>query len=160
MPNTQQNNKIEDANKEIILLQDLLKKNEKSLNQFRNKVIEIGRIRVKKGQRTNLSQTKKILNIVKNIFQNKIKQIKENANLLQNTLAHVKKRKRLFKKGLKKIAKMQNLSQNEFNQIAEMHGQSRDELERIAKIRRIKNYEEMTKDELIISLLKSKQRIA
>ena len=55
---------------------------------------------------------------------------------------------------------MQNLSQNEFNQIAEMHGQSRDELERIAKIRRIKNYEEMTKDELIISLLKSKQSTA
>ena len=55
---------------------------------------------------------------------------------------------------------MQNLSQNEFNQIAEMRGQSRDELERIAKIRRIKNYEEMTKEELIIFLLKSKQSIA
>ena len=40
-----------------------------------------------------------------------------------------------------------------------MRGQSRDELERIAKIRRIKNYEEMTKEELIISLLKSKQSI-
>ena len=51
---------------------------------------------------------------------------------------------------------MQNLSQNEFNQIAEMRGQSRDEVEQIAKIRRIKNYEEMTKEELIISLLKSK----
>ena len=55
---------------------------------------------------------------------------------------------------------MQNLSQNEFNQIVEMHGQSRDELERIAKIRRIKNYEEMTQDELIISLLKSTQSTA
>ena len=43
---------------------------------------------------------------------------------------------------------------------AEIHGQSRDELERIAKIRRIKNYEEMTKEELIISPLKSKQSIA
>ena len=122
--------------------------------------MQIGRIRVKKGQKTNLSQTKKIQNIVKNIFQNKIKQIKKNANLLQNTLGHVKKRKRLFQKGLKKIAKMLNLSQNELNQIAEMRGQSRDELERIAKIRKIKNYEEMTKEELIISLLKSKQSIA
>ena len=55
---------------------------------------------------------------------------------------------------------MRNLSQNKFNQIAEMRGQSQDELERIAKIRRIKNYEEMTKEELIISLLKSKQSIA
>ena len=42
---------------------------------------------------TNLSQTKKIQNIVKNIFQNKIKQMKKNANLLQNTLTYVKKRK-------------------------------------------------------------------
>ena len=55
---------------------------------------------------------------------------------------------------------MQNLSQNEINQITEMRGQSRDELERIVKIRRIKNYEEMTKEELIISLLKPKQSIA
>ena len=55
---------------------------------------------------------------------------------------------------------MQNLSQNEFNQIAEIRGQSRDELEIIAKTRRIQNYEEMTKEELIISLLKSKQSIA
>ena len=122
--------------------------------------MKIGRIQVKQGQMTNLSQTKKIQNVVKNIFQNKIKQIKKNANLLQNTLANVKKRKRLFEKGLKKIAKMQSLSQNEFNQIAEMRRQSRDELERIAKIGRIKNYEEMTKEQLIISLLRSKQSIA
>ena len=55
---------------------------------------------------------------------------------------------------------MQNLSQNEFNQIAVMRGLSRDELEQIAKIRRIKNYEDMKKEDLIISLLKSKQSIA
>ena len=55
---------------------------------------------------------------------------------------------------------MQNFSQNEFNQIAEMRCQSQDELGRTAKIRRIRNYEGMTKEELIISLLKSKQSIA
>ena len=54
---------------------------------------------------------------------------------------------------------MQNLSQNELNQIEEIRDQSRGEFERIAKIRRIKNYEEMSKEELIISLLKSKQSI-
>ena len=70
------------------------------------------------------------------------------------------KKERVFEKGLKKIAKIQNLSQNELNRIAEMRGQSRDELERIGKIRRIKNYEDMSKEELIISLLKSKQSIA
>ena len=41
-----------------------------------------------------------------------------------------------------------------------MYNQSRDELEQIAKIWGIKNYEEMTKEEIIISLLKSKQIIA
>ena len=40
-----------------------------------------------------------------------------------------------------------------------MRDQSRDELEQIAKIRRIKNYEEMTIEELIISLLRSRQSI-
>ena len=55
---------------------------------------------------------------------------------------------------------MQNLSQNEFNQIAETRSQSRDELERITKTRRIKNYEKKTNEELIISILKSKQSVA
>ena len=40
---------------------------------------------------TNLSQTKNIQNVVKNIFQNKIKQIKNNTKLLQNILTQVKK---------------------------------------------------------------------
>ena len=59
-----------------------------------------------------------------------------------------------------RIAKMQNLSQNEFHQIAEIWSQSWDELEWITKIRRIKNYEKMTNEELIISILKSKQSVA
>ena len=98
MPNKKQSNEIEHINKEINSLQDLIKKNEKSQNQFQNGLMQIGRIRVKKGQRTNLSQTKKIQTIVNNTFQNKIKQIEKNANILQNTLPHVKKRKRLFEK--------------------------------------------------------------
>ena len=118
MPNTQQNNiqnEIKQIKKEIDLLQDRLKKNEKSLNQFQNGLMYIRRIRIKKGQRTDLSQTKEIQNIVKDILQNKIKQINKNINLLQNILEQVQKRKRLFEKGLKKIAKRQNLSQNELN---------------------------------------------
>ena len=75
-------------------MQDRLNKNKKSQNQFKNRLMHIGTIRVKKGQRTDLSQTKKIQNIVKNILQNKIEQIKKNTNLLQNILAQVKKRKR------------------------------------------------------------------
>ena len=38
-----------------------------------------------------------------------------------------------------------------------MRDLSRDELEQIAKIRKIKNYEDMKKEDLIISLLKSKK---
>ena len=59
MPNLQQNNESEHINTEIDLLQDLLKKNEKSQNQFQNEFMQIGRIRVKTGQRRNLSETKK-----------------------------------------------------------------------------------------------------
>ena len=102
MPNTQQNSEIEHINKEINLLQDLLKKKEKSLNQFQNGLMRIKRIWVKKGQRTNLFQIKKVQNIVKNIFQNKINQIKKNANLLQNTLANVKKERDYLKKDWRK----------------------------------------------------------
>ena len=41
-----------------------------------------------------------------------------------------------------------------------MQNQSRDELEQIAKMRRIKNYEKMSKEGLIISLLRSKRSLA
>ena len=54
---------------------------------------------------------------------------------------------------------MQNLSQNKFNQIEKMRGLSRDELEQNAKIRRIKNYKDIKKEDLVISLLKSKENI-
>ena len=71
MPNIQHNNihnEIEQINKEINLLHDTLKKNEKSHNQFQNGLMQIKRIWVKKGQRIDLSQTKKIQNIVKDIL--------------------------------------------------------------------------------------------
>ena len=42
---------------------------------------------------------------------------------------------------------MQSLSQIEFNKIEKMRGLSRDELEQNAKIRRIKNYEDMKKED-------------
>ena len=58
MPNINQNNEIENINKEISLLQDRLKINEKSINQFQNELTQIGRIRIKQGQRKNLSVTK------------------------------------------------------------------------------------------------------
>ena len=53
---------------------------------------------------------------------------------------------------------MPNINQN--NEIVKMHNLSRDELEQFAKTRKIKNYEDMKIEDLIIPLLKSKERIA
>ena len=77
MPNINQNNEIEYINKEISLLQDRLKINEKSLNQFQYGLTRIGRLQVKQRQRANLFQTKKVQKILKDIFKNKIKYIKK-----------------------------------------------------------------------------------
>ena len=77
MSNINQNNEIEYINKEISLLEDRLKINEKNKNQFKNVLMWIKRLRLKQGQRTNLSKTKKVQKILKDIFKNKIKNIKK-----------------------------------------------------------------------------------
>ena len=79
---------------------------------------------------------------------------------LFSTLDETKRNLNTSEKGSKRIKKVQNLLQNELNQIMKMHDQSRDELKQIAKIRRIKNYKKMSKEELIISLLKSKSSLS
>ena len=79
---------------------------------------------------------------------------------LFSTLDETKRNLNTSEKGSKRIKKVQNLLQNELNQIKKMHDQSRDELKQIAKIRRIKNYKKMSKEELIISLLKSKSSLS
>ena len=105
-------------------------------------------------------QSKKMPNKIQNLFQNEIKQIKWKINLLQDRLEQFKNRQSLLQNGPKQIAKMQNLSQNELDQITKMQNQSRDELEKITEIRRIKNYEKISKEGLIIALLKSKHSLA
>ena len=105
MLNTSQNNEIENISKEISLLQDRLEINEKSLNQFKNGLRWIGRLWLKKGQKKNLSKTKKLQEAWKDILKNNIKLIKKMSDILKNALVNVKKRKRLSEKGLRKIAK-------------------------------------------------------
>ena len=68
--------------------------------------------------------------------------------------------KNISQNGLERIAKMQNLSQNELKQITKMSNLSQNELEKIAKMRHIKNHKNMSREELLIALLKSKQSIA
>ena len=63
MPNTQQNNiqnETEQIIEEINSFQDVLKKKEKSLIQFQKGLLQIRKIRLKKGKRADLSQTKNI----------------------------------------------------------------------------------------------------
>ena len=98
MPNINQNNEDESINKEISLLQDKLKINEKSLNQFKNGLMRIGRLQLKQGQKTNLSKTKKMQEALKDILKNKIKLIKKRSNMLKNALANVKKERDYLKK--------------------------------------------------------------
>ena len=101
MPNTQQNNiqtEFEQTNKETNLLQDGFLKKRKKSESMSKWVNAHQKNTNKKGQRTNLSQTKEIQNIVKDIFQNKIKQVEKNTNLLQNILTQVKENKEIISK--------------------------------------------------------------
>ena len=63
----------------------------------------------------------------------------------------------LSQNGLERIAKMQNLSQNELKRITKMSNISQNELQQIAKMRLIKNYKNMSREKLLIALLKSEQ---
>ena len=66
MLNINQNNQIENINKEISLLQDRLEINEKSLNQFKNRLMQIRRIQ---GQNTNHSKAENMyLKIAKDVL--------------------------------------------------------------------------------------------
>ena len=64
-------------------------------------------------------------------------------------------RRKLVKLGLGKTAIKQNISKNELNQAQKLQEKSIDELKAIARLRRIKNSDKLTKEDLIMSLLKS-----
>ena len=72
----------------------------------------------------------------------------------------MEKRQNFSQNELKQIAKMQNLSSNDIKQITKMKNQLQDELEKIAKKRRIENDEKISREGLIIALLKSKRSVA
>ena len=63
----------------------------------------------------------------------------------------------LSQNGLERITRMQNLSQNNLEQITKMQNLFQNKLKQIAKTRRIKNYKDMSKEDLLIALLKSNQ---
>ena len=69
-------------------------------------------------------------------------------------------RKKLIKIGLEKIAKIQNISKYELNEAKKLQRELIDELKVIARLRNIKNIEKLTKEELIVTLLKSESNVA
>ena len=71
-----------------------------------------------------------------------------------------RKRTKLSEIGLEKFAKIPNISENELNQAKDLQKRSIDELKEIARLRRIRNSEKLTKEDLIISLLKSESSAA
>ena len=60
-----------------------------------------------------------------------------------------RKGEKLSKTGLRKIAKIQNISKDELNQAEKLQNKSIDELKAIARLRRIKNSDKLTKEDLI-----------
>ena len=64
-------------------------------------------------------------------------------------------RRKLSKIKLEKIAKKQNISKYELHKAKKLPDKSIDELQEIAKLKGIKNYDNLTKEDLIFSILKS-----
>ena len=68
----------------------------KRLNQFKNELRKIRRLRLKQEQRTNLFKTKKMRKTLRDIFNTVIKNIKKKNELLNNALVNAQKNKSLF----------------------------------------------------------------
>ena len=87
-------------------------------------------------------------------------------NLLDALSRHDSKRKlnsnriKILKMGLEEIGKIQNISKNDLSRAEKLQNKSIDELQGIAKLKRIKNYHNLTKEVLIFSLLKSESNPA
>ena len=65
------------------------------------------------------------------------------------------KKKKISEMKLDKIAQIQNISKNELSKAEKLKKKSIYELKAIARLRRIKNIEKLTNEDLILTLLKS-----
>ena len=63
--------------------------------------------------------------------------------------------RKLQRLGLEKVTKIENVSINELNKAEKLQGKSIDEVKMISTLRRIKNFKKLTKEDLIVTLLKS-----
>ena len=63
--------------------------------------------------------------------------------------------RKLQRLGLEKVTKIENVSINELNKAEKLQGKSIDKVKMISRLRRIKNFKKLTKEDLIVTLLKS-----
>ena len=66
-------------------------------------------------------------------------------------------RRKFSRLGLKTIGKRQNLSNKDVNKVKQLNELTTHGLKTIAKLREIKNYSNMTREQLIYTLLRSKK---
>ena len=68
-------------------------------------------------------------------------------------------RKRFNRLGLKNIGKRQNITKNDLNKPMLLHNKSLSDLQKLAKLRRIKNIDNLSKEDLIYTLFRTKENI-
>ena len=68
-------------------------------------------------------------------------------------------RKKLLKMKLEKISKKQNISNKDLCRAIKLQNMSLDNLKKIAKLRKIKNYDTLAKEDLIYTLLRSESNL-
>ena len=114
----------------------------------------------------NITLTRKEYNLIAKSRGIKEPQKMSTEELLDTLSRYDSKRKsesnprKLNKINLKKIAKKQNIWRNELRKAEKLQNKSRDELNEVAKFRRIKNYDNLRREDLIFSLLKSGSNLA
>ena len=68
-------------------------------------------------------------------------------------------RRKFRKSNLNKLIKKQNVSKNDLRKAKELHNMSIDNLQKIAILRRIKNYDNLSREDLIYTILRSESNL-
>ena len=68
-------------------------------------------------------------------------------------------RRKFRRLGLSKFVKKQNVSESHLHKATKLHNKLLDDLKKIAKLRRIKNYDILSKEDLIYTLLRSEKNL-
>ena len=109
----------------------------------------------------NITLTRKEYDLIAKNRGIKKRQKMSTEELLNTLSGYDSKRKvksnhrKLLKMKLEKIAKIQNISKNDLSRAEKLQNKLIDKLREIERLRRLKNYDNLTKEDLIFSLIKS-----